>query len=453
MLKLSKYNYYFDTGDGRTGIFNTITGSVASFPSTMFMINNDGNLKVELTEEENRLPELMYASGFVLDDTIDEKIFILNQFNARVLCYNSDYVSLSIIPTLRCNLACAYCYESAGIDSRHLDMNDDVIQSVLSFISELKGSLNKLQINFYGGEPLLDKKRFIEILGRIHGLTSNHGVSLGIGLITNGYNFDREIVDFILGLDVKCYVQITLDGPKELHDKKRVLKNRHGTFDTIIKNLKHLISVNDKNPFSINVRVNIGKNESGSFYDLCNYLKDEDIFDRINLYAASIFDESTLPCNDMEAPFGFDPQTYELNNHVARLKGSEAGKAFQVLHGSHDLCVLLMRNAFMIDPDGDLYKCYMDITDKSKIIGNVSQVFKLRSNAKYVEMMTKTKLDVPMCANCPALPLCITYCPRDTIVKNICHNYPEMIRQEIGAYLAVKPEFAGCSVNLLGFSG
>lgn len=454
MLKLSKYNFYFETKDGEIGIFNTITKSVASFPAPWFEIAENGRiLHVKLTKNDDQYPETMYSYGFVLDEGIDEKTFIRNQFNTRVLCFDPGYLALSIIPTFRCNLSCKYCYEAGGLDNNRLDMGDDVLHSVLSFISGLNGSVKKLQVNFYGGEPLLDKNRFTGILREICDLCKKNDISLGLGLITNGYNFDKDIADFLSELNLECFIQITLDGSRELHDTKRVLKNGHGTFDRIMTNLKYLLSVNNKRNFMVNIRVNIGENEASSFHELCTFLKKEEIFDQINLYAAPIFDESSMPCNDMETPFGFDQQTYELNNHVAKLKGNEVGKAFQVLHGSHELCVLLMRNAFMIDPNGDLYKCYMDITDKNRRIGNISEMFKLRSNANYVEMMNRTKLDVPMCSDCPALPLCITYCPRDTIVKNICHNYPEMIKREIGAYLQQKPQFAGIPVKLLGFAG
>lgn len=85
MLKLSKYNYYFETNDNQLGIFNLITRKIDNYSKEFFVISEKwSKVTVDLAENENDYPLSMYSNGVVLDSEIDEMIFIKNLYNTKV---------------------------------------------------------------------------------------------------------------------------------------------------------------------------------------------------------------------------------------------------------------------------------------------------------------------------------------------------------------------------------
>lgn len=331
-------------------------------------------------------------------------------------------------------------------------MPESILNELYSFIKATTKQIRKLHINFYGGEPLIDKDKFISIVSTIKNICGQNKCHFSIAIVTNGFNLNRQVIDYLFDLGINVHLQITLDGPKDVHDRKRILHNGIGTFDRIIFNLKYLKEKNDiKKTFETNLRVNANADDHDNFYELCQFLKNENLFGDFEVYAATIFDEDKYVCNDVNKNNAFDEVGYKLNKHVAKLKGKEFESSCTTLFSGHQLCTQLMRNALLIDPAGDVYKCYMDITEPTRCMGNISEIYKLRSNKNYLDILTKTKMDVPMCKDCQALPLCITFCPRDTILKNICHCYKELIRHELDIYVKHSKHFRGSIVNHIGF--
>ena len=94
MLKLSRYNYYFQTNRNQIGIFNLITRAVEIYPIEFIAFSKNGpKISVNLAETENDYPPSMYSSGVILDSEIDEMIFIKNLYNVKVLLHNPAIMS------------------------------------------------------------------------------------------------------------------------------------------------------------------------------------------------------------------------------------------------------------------------------------------------------------------------------------------------------------------------
>ncbi len=137
-----------------------------------------------------------------------------------------DYYSapLSVIFELThaCNLNCAHCLVSAGKAERN-ELSTSEVKSVLDQLHEMK----VFSVNFGGGEPLL-RKDLIEILEYASNL------NFGIILSTNGLLVDDKFLDILDELNAFS-VQVSVDGPKEIHD---VFRGKQGSYNKAMKALK-----------------------------------------------------------------------------------------------------------------------------------------------------------------------------------------------------------------------
>ena len=145
-----------------------------------------------------------------------------------------------VVKVLRaCNLRCDYCYY-INEDTPHygMEMSDEVLdQLYASFAQYLKREDERGTIIWHGGEPLmLGRERFTELLDRQQhyfapGTIRNH-------LQTNGLLVDDDWIDFFLKHDVK--VGLSLDGTRETHDRHRVTKGGHGSYDLAVRAIRRL---------------------------------------------------------------------------------------------------------------------------------------------------------------------------------------------------------------------
>lgn len=144
-------------------------------------------------------------------------------------------------------------------------MDKKTIHNIIRFLNN--SSAKELSLHWYGGEPLL---RF-DLMKKIYeGITKETSLKLvSNSIITNGYLINNAILDFFKSTNMNK-IQITLDGEKVTHDKKRHLKdNLEGTFDKIISNIKLLSKQLPKS--HIYVRVNIDKNNYKEFVNIYHF--------------------------------------------------------------------------------------------------------------------------------------------------------------------------------------
>ena len=191
-------------------------------------------------------------------------------------------------------------------------------------------------------------------------------------------------------------MQVTIDGNKKNHDTRRILANGEGTFDKIINNL---IKGKDYLPNIVSLRINVDKDNKNNFYDLLKVFVDNDMNSKVYPYLGHIKNSNDSYSNnlcltkkeyaklslDFDKKLSMDPK----NNYPSRKANVCSADAF---------------NAFVIDSDGTLYRCWDDIGVKSNSSGHIS-------NSKIHDNFTKLLIHDPTlderCSNCKILPLCM----------------------------------------------
>ena len=146
--KASLFNYYFDLDNGATGIFNTLSGSLAGFEADKCrMIKNFGEGNYDL--EQDTINALI-SNGFIVPYVLNEYDFINSRRIKSIL--NNDVSIYRIITTTDCNARCFYCYEgSAGHEYMNLDTAEQTVKFIVDHIEN-----RKCLIQWFGGEPLMN---------------------------------------------------------------------------------------------------------------------------------------------------------------------------------------------------------------------------------------------------------------------------------------------------------
>lgn len=252
-MKISKYNLLYDLENGDKIIYNTRTLGLAVLEKKDIEVLNN----IEEYTIENSVVSDLYESGFVIDKECDEIKILKHRLNLGR--YNADVLSLVIAPTFACNFKCGYCYEKNGVEKCENLMSEDVYDALVLFVEKKLVNIKKLDVVWYGGEPLIAIDLIEKLTNKFISLCEKVNVEYECSMITNGYLLDKIMIERIERIGVNT-LQITLDGTKEVHDKRRMLKNGLGTHDKILENIRLC-----NNKFNIFIRANID-------YMNCNYI-------------------------------------------------------------------------------------------------------------------------------------------------------------------------------------
>ena len=139
-----------------------------------------------------------------------------------------------------CNLNCSYCFASQG--KYHGDralMSLDVGKRALDFLVENSGTRHNLEVDFFGGEPLMNFDMIKELVKYAREIEKKAGKNFRFTLTTNGVLIDDDVIDFA---NRECAnVVLSLDGRKEIHDRFRVDYQGKGSFDKIVPKFQKFV--------------------------------------------------------------------------------------------------------------------------------------------------------------------------------------------------------------------
>jgi uncharacterized protein len=241
------------------------------------------------------------------------------------------------------------------------------------------------------------------------------------GVISNGYLLDESATERLRAIKVG-QVQVTLDGPARIHDVKRPLKNGRGTFDTIVRNLQY---ASDKLPLVI--RINLDKSFSGEIIgELLDQLEGAGLRNRASVYFGQLEPATTTCANIAESCYNTTAfsQT-EIEYYKLLLdRGFDVQK---LPHPIMTFCFAQLANSFLVDPQGELYRCFNYAGDPARSMGNVRDPVNYR-HPQFAHLFTFDPFEEPACRSCGILPLCMGSCPsrrmdRLAVDDDVCDSW------------------------------
>jgi uncharacterized protein len=399
--------------------------------SEMSEITEDELFKTGIHEHEFKQ---LIADGVIIDKDLDEyKLIYESYIKKRAKNYYSKTFALSIAPTLKCNLSCAYCFEQ---ESRKLTKIEDFpVSQLINFIKqEIKClNINNVKLTWFGGEPLIKYKIMETLSNEIIELCEKNNLKFNAELITNGILFDDELIEKIKQWKIS-YIQVTIDGPKELHDKKRPLVNsKESGFEMIIENLKKIIPLNIR----MNIRINVDHEvilmlqkflEEINYYGIWpQHIKTVTLTLGKKQYFAGVKEDKNLFLSqeeflEIEEKWRIIQKDF-YNKWAKENNISQSKLRFMYPKLTEYYCPTAnMPYSFVIDDSGYIHKCMEDIDDKSTRIQNIADEFD-NNNSLYSYWQEAHKLNLTAeCKDCKVMPICDENCSRNHI--NGVYNCP-----------------------------
>ena len=405
MPRLSRFNHFQAWRDGYYLAYNAVTGALALMTEENFATYQALAAKLSngaagnLDEKETELLGQLQYGRFVVDGEPPE--LDLLKFGYRKARYDQSSLGLIIAPTMACNMACPYCFEG----NKQGRMSPRVIESVIGFVERQAEQLNDLSTTWYGGEPLLAMDIIEDLSASFSDLAEQYKFKYDCsGAISNGYLLDRTTADRLAALKMGM-VQITIDGPARIHDQKRPLKNGRGSFHKIIENIQYASGV-----IPVVIRINLDKSFTPEIIEeLLAELEQAELRNRVAIYFGQLEPATTVCANISDSCY--EACSFSQTELVYYRLLLEHGFSIQRLpQPVMTFCFAQLMNSFLIDSNGDLYRCFNHAGDKSKVMGNVRQEIDYRQPA-FNSLFSFDPFENESCRECGILPICMGGCP------------------------------------------
>lgn len=397
-MRESRYNVWVADGP-RSWVYNGFSGRVVAVPAAQreaierWLAGDDG-----APADAALLGTLVDAHVLVADAT-DELDLLRRRYAATRR--NPDRFHLTVVTSLGCNFDCPYCFEA----KEPALLGEPVRERLLRLVDTRLPAVRELAVLWYGGEPLVGLSSLLSLSDEFQARTAAAGVAYAATVITNGYLLTAPVARRLRERAVTT-AQVTLDGPAEVHDRRRPLTSGRGTFDTVLANIVAVAGILD-----VAVRVNLDRANAGDYPRLLETLAAAGLAGRIGVQPAQVVN----PAGRAGAPSGSYPVSCLPKREYAAVeqeflrRAAELGFATPEPPGPVGApCTAVRENELVVGARGELYKCTETVGDPSEVVGNLLDW--PRAGDRLMKWLTHDPFADDECRSCPALPVCMGGC-------------------------------------------
>ncbi len=484
MLRTSSYTIYVDVPGaddqtllvhGYSGAYDRVSRQVAEYLLSLEAVALSAPLHGEWQSEPalrrgqtaaapgDRTLEALQKRGYLTALSVEEEegMFarMIKKMHQRAMQSGVGYI---FMPTYQCNLRCPYCFQDhmrTDPAYAHLltTMQPELLDRIFRAMPVIEaehgvetGEGLKRRLGFYGGEPFLAVNRPLieDIMRRATDLALTE--FWAVSNATELYAYTD-----LLGPDGISSIQITLDGPPDEHDKRRIRADGSGSFEAIAQNIDLCL----EREVSISVRMNLDRINIFEVPRLADYIVERgwNSYRSFSVYTAPI-----RAAND-KTPFKTTFDTWQLDQAIDELReqhasmrvigrpddGMQARARGIFEHGSDALTTYKSgfcgahSGMYIFDALGDIYACWERTGDARVRVGRVTEEGGVEMNAPLQKMWrSRTPASNPTCRKCRYAFQCGGGCAvlaegkNGKFFSNFCDGFAERFRHSVGmAYL------------------
>jgi uncharacterized protein len=325
--------------------------------------------------------------------------------------------ALCLLVAHTCNLNCSYCFASQG--KFHGDaglMSFETGKRALDFLIENSGNRRNLEVDFFGGEPLVNFEVCKQLVAYARSIEKQHNKNFRFTLTTNGVNVTDEVIEWA---NKECYnVVLSLDGRKEVNDRFRVDKAGHGSYDKIVPNFQKFVKARgDKNYYMRGTYSHYNTDFTKDIFHMADDLG----FTELSMEPVVTDPSSPSALTEEDLPI-----LYEQYEILAKdmLRRERDGKPITFYHYMIDLehgpCIYKRVSGcgsgteyMAVTAWGDLYPCHQFVSDPEYKLGDIWHGVtntKLRDEFKECNVYSR-----PDCQSCWARLYCAGGCAANAL--------------------------------------
>ena len=453
-FKLLGYNIVMDVCSGSIHVVDDVAYDIISLfedhdrAQVLAAIREKYAGKPEITEEDcaecyDQVAALKSAGKLFSQDTFEP---MAGELKART---SGVVKALCLHVAHTCNLNCCYCFASQGkYHGERALMSYEVGKRALDFLIENSGTRRNLEVDFFGGEPLMNFDVVKKLVAYARSIEREKGKNFRFTLTTNGVLIDDDVIDF--ANREMSNVVLSLDGRKEVHDRYRVDYAGHGSFDKVVPKFQKLVEARG------------GKNYymRGTFtHANPDFLAD--IQTMLDLGFTELSMEPVVTAADDPVALTEEDRRIVMRQYedLAKLMVARdrAGKPFTFYHYMIDLkggpCIYKRISGcgsgteyMAVTPWGDLYPCHQFVGDEKYKLGDVwNGVQNTKAQSEFAACNVYAR---EACRTCWARFYCSGGCAANAYhatgsVTGICEYSCELFkkRMECAIAVAVSREF------------
>ncbi len=369
----------------------------------------------DLREAEQLLGELRHARVIVTGDQVPDP----------VASPPADFPLQSLVMNItnQCNLACTYCYEF-GADKiatpqgkpKYMDL--ETARASVDFLLAEAGGRKAVHITFFGGETLMNFPLLKDVVVYARERGAAVGCSVGFSLTTNATLLTPEIIDFLSENEIG--VTVSMDGPPDLQDKRRVYKSGRGSYAVIEPKLRALIANHRTRAITARVTLTDGVTDVVRIY---RHLKDDLGFHEVGFAPVTASGDQGYAISDADMDAVVDQfrqladewLSYALRGQMHGFSNvSETiGELVKGVNKSHPCGAGL--GLLGVGPSGDLSPCHRFADADSHTLGHISTGIDQERREDFLNRgHVGAKYD---CQSCWARPLCAGGCHHEAFVR------------------------------------
>ncbi len=409
--KLNGYNIVLDVNSGAVHVVDDLAYEILDFTDENMSENLSADIIEKLSEKYEKSDILdTYSELYELYN--NGQLYTKDEYEKFAsMMVNSSVKSMCLNISHDCNLRCEYCFAAKGDfgTGREL-MPFETAKKAIDFLIEKSGNRHNLEVDFFGGEPLMNFDVVKKTVEYARSIEKEHDKNFRFTITTNGLLLTDDKIDFINR--EMANVVLSLDGRKEVNDKLRVSPNGRGSYDVIVPKYQKLVAERgDKDYY---VRGTFTQNNLDFTKDI---IKMSDLgFDQLSI--EPVVSDTKLDYSIKKEDL---PRVFEEYETLARemIKRKKSGKCFNFFHFMIDLdqgpcAIKRLRGCscgneyIAVTPNGDVYPCHQFVGNEQWEMGNVVEnSFNEEIKTKFAKTNIYTK---EKCKNCWAKFFCSGGC-------------------------------------------
>ncbi len=420
MWKGSRFNVSVPSDDGYVAVVNMLNRGVLSVPPSVVSLCEEASVAQE--ELERLKLKILADYGFLVPEEEDEH----NRFHEWYQFVSSDlsHIHCTVSVTSACNLACPYCFEKGNLQSSYQTMSRRGAVRLVEWLDEFAdcAQSEEVVLYFYGGEPTLVPELLHHIVAQARKRNADKR-RLSFGIYTNAAKLSESLISLFRADDFR-FAQVSLDGPEEVHNRRRLTRSGEHTFEEVWRALE-LLSCECR--IQAKVVVNFDNDNYASIPSLLDLLRSSRFGHKIQLAFNPVFvtKGNQTYCMSHVPP---ERESYHMWKELHQEAIRRGLKVSYLRLLDKGPCSLHRIGHFFVSPSGKIFECIGLLGMEEFATADVNTRFRpktVEQRRKWLERISRLRSD---CVKCPYVPLCLggcrfkALCETGNVSGHVCHK-------------------------------